>query len=772
MNPEESLMPRIVLVVPVLFLAVSAGCVTAGPGLDPAVPVTVDLARDHSGYGIEPHTRLLTPQGPRSIVLTGTSTSCYDVTFWFPTGSFPFAADPTAAEGAIDACTGPQGDSVDVDCSEEHEGCLLTVAVVPGCEVVLHREIFVQLDTGSLRFDVQKATAPSCDDPQPRPYAGTIPIRGVDAVRPALLVPLDNTGIANPRFLNPRQPPAVFPQLPPGQTAPSRNERIEFSNVTFDRILLVTFEAELSETDPDDPCDPQTLPPGVTIECPKDEGSPPRAKVRLQIGPQQSVALPVAWFLRKATGSGKHPFPFTVDFFETVEAPANSKGYLSILPVDPNDLGAEPKTPFDPKFSVSASRVAGTSTDRTCFADATKDRCAWTGDTVERFPVNASVELYDRLGWRGDALAVLSYQRTDLGDGAADSTEAVQYWARVFGSNGTTLQVGRFDFLKPADGIAIAESGEGARFLLTPQFANDRGFSAVVGYLVKRESASGKPDDADRDHDAWTLDVGPIGLPARYLRRISFHAVYGDERLDQVEDAAAEKKEVVSRDYVSYGGELHFGVGDRLYGRLAAYRSERDSRRPEELADGRGEVGLLQASTPLLWTETDGRRQPRTLLSLLVAAGSGDDAATPLDEGYIGESSAFSDGSVFFSMLAGRLRSSDGRVEPSLSNKWIGSLQVTHTGPLLLETISRALQFKEPGTETTTIRLTRVERMRGNGLPRTLGDELALDFKLEKPKGIFWSLGGAYFEADERFVATDLVSDEPWRWAMGVSLKL
>lgn len=768
-------MPRTCLLLPTLMLALSA-CVSANPILDPKTPLVVDLAQEESAYGIAPDDRLLTPQGARSVILIGTPTQCHDVTFWFPTGSFPFEADPWLAENLIDACRDLQGNTlVDTECSEEHQGCLLTVTVVPGCEVRLEHGLFAQLETGNLRFDVERAegTATCGTRYTPNRYAGTIPVRGADAVRAALVVPLDNTGIANPRFLNPRQPPAVFPLLPPDQKAPSQNERIEFRNLTFDRILLVNFEAELDAGRTDDACDPQPLPPGVTTVCPKAGATAERtAKVRIQLGPQQSVTLPVSWFLRSGKDADQQPFPFTVDFFENIETPANSKGYFSIRRVKPDDLAGEPKTPFDPKFSVSASRIAGTATDTTCFADPTRDRCTWTGEAVERFPVNAAAELYDRLGWRGDALAVLSYQRTDLGDGAADPTEALQYWARVFGSNGTTFQAGRFDFLKPADGIAISESGEGARFLLTPQFAANRGFSAVVGYLVKRESAGGKADDADRDHDAWTLDIGPIALPVRYLRRFSVHAVYGDERLDQDEDTAAKKKKVVSRDYVSYGGELHFGVGDRLYGRVAAYRSERDSQRPDELAEGRGDVGLLQASTPLAWKLVDGRRQPRTLLSLLVAAGSGDDLDTTLDEGYVGESSAFSDGSVFFSMLAGRLRSADARIEPSLSNKWIGTLQMTHSGASLLETVSRGLGFKEAGNETTTIRVTRVERMRGNGLPRVLGDEFGLDFKLEKPKGIFWSLGGAYFEADDRFVGTGLLGEMPWRWSLGVSLKL
>lgn len=768
-------MPRFTWVVPILMLALS-GCATTGRGVNVNEPLTVYLGQESSGYGIGPGDHLLTPEGARSVYLTGTPTNCHDVTFWFPTGSFPFESEPSVAEPFIDACESPSRDPlVEVECSDEHEGCLLSVTVIPGCEVRLRPELFARLDSGDLRFDVQRAegTARHCSVRyRSNRYAGTIPVRDIDFVRAALVVPLDNTGIANPRFLNPRQPPAVYPLLPPERTAPSTNESIEFRNVTFDRILLVKFTAEHNAQRVDDACDAQTLPPGVTIACPEETTAEGTTEVRIQLGPQQSVALPVSWFFRSGQHANQQPFPFTVDFFENIETPANSKGYFSINRVSLGDLGGEPKAPFDPKFSVSASRVAGTSTDTTCFTDRTRDRCAWTGDSVERFPVNASVELYDQLGWRGDALAVLSYQRTDFGDGAADATEAVQYWARVFGSNGTTFQAGRFDFLKPADGIAISESGEGARFLFTPQFAADRGFSAVVGYLVKRESASGKADDADRDHDAWTFEIGPIGLPFRYLRRLSFQAVYGDERLDQNEDAATEKKEVVSRDYVSYGGELHFGLGDQLYGRLAAYRSERDSLRPDQLPNGRGEVGLLQVSTPLDWNLVAGRRQPRTLLSLLAAAGSGDDPETAFDEGYVGESSAFSDGSVFFSMLAGRLRSPDGRLEPSLSNKWIGSLQVSHSGAFLLETISRGLGFEETGSETTTFRLTHVERMRGNGLPRELGDELSLDFKLEKPKGIFWSLGGAYFEADDRFDATEFLSDEPWRWTMGVSLKL
>ena len=387
-----------------------------------------------------------------------------------------------------------------------------------------------------------------------------------------------------------------------------------------------------------------------------------------------------------------------------------------------------------------------------------------------------------------DVSATLQFKKGDFG-GATTTTDvkASQYQAKIFGPRGTTLQLGKFDFAAPSSSIAIAESGEGFKF----------GFNYwTLGYLVRRESDA--PDQvADVDDDDKYVIITqftnpPINLKG--LRSFSFTALAGNDENDSVpKEVTAEKPAPRPYQFGTFGGDLGFSVGlPNVIMTLAAYHSVRnvnpDKRNPPPpfitpVSDGEGTVALgkfiLSRVVEQNLKEPLKQAKPAFSLTVTGAYGSGDDPNTlDKDEGYIGETAGFAQDKLFLSKLASVavIRDADNAVTSSigggLANKYYLGVQYSEArwSPLVLAThIFDARD--EVVSMATILSAHKYWFVREVSDRRDAGYELDLDFQIETPKNVRWTLSGAWYR---RSAAVKLygIEKNPWSATANVSIKL
>lgn len=572
-----------------------------------------------------------------------------------------------------------------------------------------------------------------------------------------LRIPLDNSGIADWRFLNPRAPgvlpvdPTAIPGASPvgariqqreSSTVVLQRYRVRFVNLTSDRYFVVSFtlrrsdlvgvfQSAVAATPPEIEVNPACgTSPTFDIICHlqanygdgvsfTDNGDGETLTVSVTVPPGLPKDVDALLLAYAVSGTSKL-IPFEVDFFDQTDDPAYSKGYLALEEINPAAANAQQKNAF------TSNLVTGfTSSYDPCLGGATCDRTKGIGLATDQFPFDGEgrrhitgqgqLDLAQNLGSRADMKLSASYKSRDLGspevEGTSDAFRVSQFQSNIFATNGMIFTVGRFNFASPSNAIAINETGDGLRLAI-------RAFA--FSYLLRRESNTGLADDHDKDHD---IIIGQLNTGLKALgifRRLNVTAEHGEDRCKNKRSDGGDPTlgdctgSSFPHSYTTAGFELFFNArADRtpadltagrvpITGSIALYQSERNSSDTgtssvPAVPDGEGRVGLLTIGRPFGFVaERPGSPKVKPLQSItaFIGYGTGDKPGTPEDEGYIGESSAFASDSIFLKSIAGRMRPSEGKVGSGLSNKRYFGLQYTHSNLSPLQWLTDLLHIR------------------------------------------------------------------------------
>jgi hypothetical protein len=402
-------------------------------------------------------------------------------------------------------------------------------------------------------------------DPPPADYAqGMPPIAVITAPTANLIsnnetgqpmrvvvVPLDDTGVANWRYLNPRSPACI--NCGPGG-APLRATDLPagvvFRNRTQDRTFLITL----------------TLPANIATNAIEEAfrctpGQP--CKITRSVAPQNTVlfdASILALFKNSL-------IRFDVSLYGETATVGNAAAYLSLNnPFDENTkLNERPSSVgFKTKLSLSGrvdpqipavptaadvttgadNAVKAVDTDPAnplnadqkaeivktflaktlCFdvakvADYKPDNepqiCAdrpYVDGNTQAYRGLGSINLAANLSDRADASVTLSFRDGNYGAAEIDKTAVSEYNVTIYGLNGLSLKFGKADFLIPSNGIAIAESGEGFLYSF-------RNFG--LGHVIRRESDAGTPLQTNQDKKDWFLQARSLSIAQRWREQIA-----------------------------------------------------------------------------------------------------------------------------------------------------------------------------------------------------------------------------------------------------------
>lgn len=461
---------------------------------------------------------------------------------------------------------------------------------------------------------------------------------------------------------------------------------------------------------------------------------------------------------------------FTVSFFGDTEVPANANGFVTR-----GDAKKEDKKPKS-KFGVQVGGDTSTSFNPDKAVSGQLRHSGANGTLAFQYtgPVEAS--------------ATLQYKKDDFGGlpaAASTQVQASQYQAKVYGPLGVVFQYGKIPFAQPSSGIAINVSGEGMQVITGP---------TSVAYVVARESDTGAADKQNHDHDVWLVQVKNFPVDIPFFRTFDVFAVYGNDRKDKA-DPLPNPPPIPQPDtpliarpftYTTFGTEARWGTHrfPSLGGSFAAYHSVRNVRSshgaaPATLAktvDGRGTVGLARVSwTRLVSSLTEGGLKVRPTFGLtgLFGYGTGDKAETSsVNEGYLGETAGYSNDVLFLSKVANSDVFSKA-LGNGLSNKRYLGLQYTDSRASLLAWISAHVlnAAEDIASRSTVFSLHNYwfgHEVQGGKWAGTEGD---LEFKVETPKNIQWSLGGAYYRRSPAIKLVGL-KDDLWSVTAKLSIKL
>lgn len=556
-----------------------------------------------------------------------------------------------------------------------------------------------------------------------------------------------------------------------------RERKIRFENRTSDRYFSVSFPLDLPLAE----CPRKNPSTGKSIEDVINRTFQNGAcSGSITVSPGTTVDLDA----RVVNQSPNKIFQFTADFFDQTEASASfTRGFLALQDIDPSKVELQPKDRFDVGFAASLTGLTdpciNCSLDRVPPAGEVPP--FFDGERKRHYTGRGRLDVGMALGNRFNGKLGILFKNSDLGEDLKESKLSLdQYQVTVNGTNALTLTYGNTPFAVPSKGIAIREVGEGFRLGWT-----GRKIAAQLTHLVKRESELFKADRRDEDKDSWVFHIQPIPLNLGVFYSASVTGVRGQERLDRDERTQDDGKkllEVRPFVYETYGGELFFAGEQRSYlGSLAGYYSERDSK-SRLLPDGRGYVGLLTFGIPYSWiTErvtangqmVELRKKPRRNFTVFLGYGSGDDPKSATDESYIGETGSFLGNVLFFGGLNEFKPQQIGR---GLSNKRYGAVQWTDNTFSLQGFIAKLMDVDERDivSQSTTVRLHEYRFNKkvvadGFGADRDAGREIDLEFIMEGPKSVKWTIQGSYFMPGRAM--KDLFNHEDaWSFTAGVSV--
>lgn len=665
------------------------------------------------------------------------------------------------------------------------------------------------------------ATPPAVAPTAPTIVVGTPPTivgaRRAQTMR-VVVVPLDDTGVANWRYLNPRNPACINCRpggepLPAGETPAG----VVFRNRTQDRTFMVSLTL------------PATAPANAVDESFKCAAGQP-CKITRSVAQGNSVlfdASILALF-------GKSLIKFEVSLYGETIALGNAAAYLSLSnPFDDKGKSTLTERPSATSFKTKLSLSGRVDPDIP--AVPTKDQvdkdveskltlCSpRTGYSADNEPAickerpyvdgntqlyrgSGSVQLSANLSDRAEGSVTLSFRDGNYGAPEIDKTTVLDYQVSIFGTNGLSLKLGKTDFLVPSSGIAIAESGEG--FLYSWR-------SFGLGHVVRRESTAGLPLQTNQDRKDWFFQARSLSIGQAWRDRMSVQAseeAAGNRPRDDVGmlrralshfrsvDLYAVRGEDKNLDsnYLTYGGEIFFArpasktvmkeketlLFNIFSGSAAAYRSSRDFDNDADCRgfaaplrpcnDGQGHVWLVTVNwTPsmVIASGTNVATTPHTL-SFVAGAGSGDNPGSgDEDEGYIGEPAGAVD-RLFLKLFIPKMNSKNVPHEPTgLSNKRYAAITYTNSEWTLLDLVASGLRVREDVNSRSTIVALRDYRLRyGINGERGAAQEINVTFNIEVPKGVTFSLDASWLDPGAAY--EDRITDSAWSFGANVTLSL
>lgn len=644
---------------------------------------------------------------------------------------------------------------------------------------------------------------PPVPPPPPSPLV-VVPVQLDDTYK----VPLNNTGIADVHYLNPRLP---FPVVRTSKGTKVING-VEFQNRTFDRKFDVTMKITLKQdasivdsgvlkklkdlplTDSGKEGDAarktaetyyhvQHL--GSCKKTDKEEGMACTVTVTITRSMQAGGALFSARLLNDATDT---TLTFKVRRFGENDKLSRSKGYLRLdgeedKPIE-NDENPTTVTPVASVGLTVDPRLAATGDDEIINTDNPLN-----GERHTHFPGSARLDVEQDIGNRARVDLAFKFNKADFGD-ATDSkgnVSASQYKVTVTALNMTTLEFGKYDFVDPGDGIAFTESGQGFSLSRPFNFATIR-----ASYLIKQEGASTRvsnplppasadtPDAPKRDHADAIVEVNNINL--RENVALNLLGLYGSD------DADADPHVYRAVGFESFftfheirgkrsgndnapPDQCNEAPSAQLGGSLAAFRANRSgkSRGKGTTALGRlvGNFGIRDCA------KADEATIPHTL-TFSAGLGSSDKASTSnVNEGYIGEEQDFAPDELFFGRFDAALNKGDATrfTSTGLSNKIYTAIEYTNNDWSLLRAAAHAVGVDDADivSQSTTISA-RHYRFRDTLLPtKDLGTELAAVFDIETPQSVTVKLGVAYFMPSGAL--SSLMRKNVWSVAASVKLE-
>ncbi|HEX7151493.1 MAG TPA: hypothetical protein VF618_08405 [Thermoanaerobaculia bacterium] len=365
-----------------------------------------------------------------------------------------------------------------------------------------------------------------------------------------VVVPLDDTGVANWRYLNPRNP-ACINCLPGGQPLPPDQTPagVVFRNRTQDRTFLISITL------------PATARTGVIDEAAFQCTAGQPCKITRSVAPQNTtlfdasiislfpkslIKFEVSLYGETATLGNAAAYlslsnPFDEDRKSVLTERASSTGFKTKLSlsgrVDPDfrvvptaDMVkaaleaelAKPDTTRTDEERTTAFLDSQLCTNPPTLADYKSENepsvCAdlpYIDGNTQAYRGSGSINLTANLSDRADGSATLSFRDGNYG-AEIDKTTVSEYNVTIYGVNGLSLKFGKADFLTPSSGIAISESGEG--FLYSWRWLG-------LGHVIRRESTAGVPLQTNQDRKDWFLQARSLSLFQSWRDDVSRHDV-------------------------------------------------------------------------------------------------------------------------------------------------------------------------------------------------------------------------------------------------------
>jgi hypothetical protein len=641
-----------------------------------------------------------------------------------------------------------------------------------------------------------------------------------------VVVPLDDTGVTNWRYLNPRNP-ACINCAPGGQPLPAGElpTGVVFHNRTQDRTFLVSMTL---------PANVATNAVETAFKC--TAGQP--CKIT-RLVPPQNTALFDASLLALFKNS---LIKFDVSLLGETSTLGYPAAYLSLLnPFDENSKLAERpssgnnfKTKLslggrvEPAFRTVPATVTDADLPSLCIAVPTglgKDYkpgaepsiCAeknpFKGGSTQAYRGSGSVNLTANLSDRADASVTLNFRDGNYG-ADIDKTAVSEYNVTIYGINGLSLKFGKADFLVPSSGIALSESGEG--FLYSWRYFG-------LGTIIRRESDAGAPLESNRDRKDWFLQARSLPIFAALHEQVAREESLATadpsksrpsmmnrvltilRSADLVVVRGEDKKKELPANSLTYGGELFFAKpasaptrtekGTMLHnifgGSLAAYQSRRSvdslpdtatvppckantGPAPSPFCDGRGNVWLFTLNwVPSMFIAggTNAATTPNTV-SFAIGKGTGNKPGTTTDEGFIGDSAGFAPDRLFLKSFIPKMNGKDVPYEAiGLANKRYMAVTYTNSEFSLLDLVASALRVPDDvNSRSTVISVRDYKLLYSENKARAAAREIDATFNIEVPKGVTFTFDVNRLDPSEAF--KDRIKRSVWSFGANVTLSL
>lgn len=608
---------------------------------------------------------------------------------------------------------------------------------------------------------------------------GQHPIKGVDPLR----VPLSNIGIADARYLNPRNPRSVHDD--------GDWHDLLFANDTIDRTFVVTMTVTVPTPPPSELTGSKTLDDvvrektnlTVLSQC-KTKSGVTTCQASLKVPP--STGQPSEKFsaellaLDQSFGSksgGGNLRTFQVRFFDESEVPSNAKGYFRNDATKKADGSFVPVQEQDAQTKVTPAASVGLSHEPTIFQNKTASisTASPLGDAMHtHFPSAARLDVTQNIGNRANADLSFIFLSSDFGDqNDKSSVIADKYKLSVYALNRITLDFGKYVFATPASKLAISEKGQGGTLTFPGDAAN-----IGISYIAKRQGDSTLGTNDLASADDVLLQVTNINLAPythQLFRTVNLFGLNGrDRRPDD------------PHTFSTTGGELFFS-GSRLTtdaatnktspsfgwgGSLAVFHSIRtgnqiaDTTAPTDVTKmvvhphAHGTVALLKTTwNPVIDPLNDPSHStvfvPWSISANIAAGTPARNKNDAIDTSYMGDRAAFAPDLIFLSSLVapisrGQKPSFPGELNligPGLANKLYYAVSYTDNQRSLLAAAAHAFGVPDDdiASRSWTFTVNRYRLLNSLLDTRNLGTELDMQFQIETPKAVKVGLSTGYF---------------------------